>query len=166
MNRVERLSEFYESLTEERLAGLHDLYHEDAHFRDPFNDVRGVPAIEAIFRHMFAQTDAPGFEVLHWAERDDRAYLQWRFRFGSRSALAKRYCIEGVSEVEFGADGRVVRHLDYWDPAAGLYEQLPLLGRLLKWLRRRPRRLLSRVDQLLQGANAADPGTGCADFLR
>ena len=35
------------------------------------------------------------------------------------------------------ADGRIARHRDYWDAAGELYEKLPLLGTLMRWLRRR-----------------------------
>jgi hypothetical protein len=33
--------------------------------------------------------------------------------------------------------GLITDHMDYWDVAAGLYEKLPLLGGLLKMLRKR-----------------------------
>ena len=45
--------------------------------------------------------------------------------------------IDGVSQVRLDASGRVAEHVDFWDPAAGLYEDIPLLGSALRWLRRR-----------------------------
>jgi ketosteroid isomerase-like protein len=43
----------FESLTRAELGRLDALYAADASFKDPFNDVRGVPAIRRIFEHMF-----------------------------------------------------------------------------------------------------------------
>ena len=37
--------------------------------------------------------------------------------------------------VHFDAQGRVTLHRDYWDTAEELYEKLPVLGRLMRWLR-------------------------------
>ena len=37
----------------------------------------------------------------------------------------------------FAADGRVAYHRDYWDPAEGIYEKLPWIGGLFRWIRRR-----------------------------
>ena len=45
--------------------------------------------------------------------------------------------IHGASHLRFGADGRVVVHRDYWDAAEELYEKLPLVGALMRWLKRR-----------------------------
>jgi hypothetical protein len=33
--------------------------------------------------------------------------------------------------------GRITVHRDYWDAAEELYEKLPLVGRLMRWLKRR-----------------------------
>jgi hypothetical protein len=33
--------------------------------------------------------------------------------------------------------GRITLHRDYWDAAEELYEKLPLIGGLMRWLKRR-----------------------------
>ena len=45
--------------------------------------------------------------------------------------------VDGVSEVHLAEDGRVAAHLDYWDPTPGLWQRIPLLGTVLRGLRRR-----------------------------
>ena len=44
--------------------------------------------------------------------------------------------IQGASHIRFAADGRVVYHRDYWDAAEERYGKLPVLGILMRWLRR------------------------------
>ncbi len=125
----------FENLDRESLPCLLALFHPDAHFRDPFNDVRDVAAIGRIFDHMFEQLEAPRFRVLEQVPGEDGvAWLRWVFacRLGGRELE-----IEGASRVTFGADGRVVEHLDYWDPAGQLYARLPLIGPVVRWLGRR-----------------------------
>jgi hypothetical protein len=39
--------------------------------------------------------------------------------------------------VQFDPDGRVAEHIDYWDPAGQVYETIPILGLLMRALRRR-----------------------------
>jgi steroid delta-isomerase len=34
-------------------------------------------------------------------------------------------------------DGRIAQHRDYWDAAEELYEKLPVIGGLMRWMRRR-----------------------------
>jgi hypothetical protein len=45
--------------------------------------------------------------------------------------------VRGATHQRFGADGLIVEHRDYWDVAEELYEKLPLLGTLMRWLKRR-----------------------------
>ena len=64
----------------------------------------------------------------------DQAWLTWDFHLVLRG---RALCIHGASHLRFAADGRVCVHRDYWDPAEELYEKLPLIGALMRWLRRR-----------------------------
>ncbi|NMF87410.1 nuclear transport factor 2 family protein [Aromatoleum petrolei] len=131
---AESLADFYATLTPRSLARLADFYAPDARFVDPFNDVTGVDAIERIFRHMFATVDDPRFEVTSCLARDQEAMLAWTFRFGSGQAQCE---IRGVTQLCFDGAGRVVEHIDHWDPARQLYERIPFVGAILRALRRR-----------------------------
>jgi len=133
-----RLRDFYETLTPESLAEIGCCYADDAWFKDPFNEVTGVAAIAAIFRAMFTQVDAPRFVVREAILEGARACLVWEFQFRFRGrGRGATECIRGASWVEFDRDGRVLRHRDYWDAAEELYQKLPVIGALMRWLRRR-----------------------------
>lgn len=126
----------FESLTAETLPQLIEHYAPDAYFKDPFNAVQGHHAIEAIFAHMFATLDAPRFAILETITSDDQAFLTWDFTFHMRGNPELRK-IHGSSHLHFSPDGKIIRHRDYWDAAEELYEKLPLLGTLLRVLKRR-----------------------------
>lgn len=132
------LCEFFQTLTPSTLNGLGQHYAEGATFKDPFNEVVGVPAIEAIFGAMFRQLDEPRFVVRSTLMDGSRACIVWdlEFRFkGAQPAQMQR--IHGASWLEFDSSGKVVRHRDYWDAAEELYEKIPVLGTLMRFLRRR-----------------------------
>jgi steroid delta-isomerase len=127
------LVDFYEHLAPAALPHLAQLYHPEARFKDPFNDVRGTVAITRIFEHMFTQLEAPRFVVLTQCQQGRQAWLTWDFHFKLR---AKPFTIHGASHLQLTDDGRVLRHRDYWDAAEELYAKLPLLGGLMRWLQR------------------------------
>jgi steroid delta-isomerase len=118
------------------VARLPDFFAPDARFKDPFNDVRGVAAVQAVFAHMYRVTEGPRFEILEQAVSGATGFVRWRFRFAPRGRPQAGREIEGMSRVVFDADGRVVEHVDYWDPVEGLYGDLPVLGSVLRALRR------------------------------
>lgn len=129
-----RVACFYEKLAPHSLAGVDTLYAADARFKDPFNDVVGTAAIRRIFEHMFDTVDAPRFVVTERIEQGAQAMLGWDFHFLLRG---RPVVVHGVTHLRFDAGGRVLLHRDYWDAAEELYEKLPLLGALMRALRRR-----------------------------
>ncbi len=132
--RLATLVECYQTLSPDTVSSLVALYATDASFKDPFNDVYGVVAIEQIFRHMFEQVEQPRFVVDESLLDGDQAVLIWRFMFESGK---RQIAVQGSSHLRFDAAGRVSVHRDYWDAAGELYSQFPLIGGLMRWLSRR-----------------------------
>ena len=137
--RVARLKEFFETLTPAALERLDQYYAPDARFKDPFNEVTGVPAIRAIFAGMYRQVDRPRFVVTRSFGQGDDAFLAWDFRFCFKGDADREQTIRGATHIQFSVDGRVALHRDYWDAAEELYEKLPVVGSLMRWLKRRAR---------------------------
>lgn len=134
---LERVVVFYETIEPATLAArLALVYAADAGFKDPFNEVRGLPAIEHIFAHMFEQVHEPRFVVVTSVQQGRDAFLTWEFRFRMKRFSSAPQCILGASHLVFDAAGMVQTHRDYWDPAEELYEKLPLLGALMRMLKR------------------------------
>ncbi len=131
-----RTIRYFETLTAAALDDIGTVYAADARFKDPFNDVQGVAAIRRIYAHMFATLDAPAFVVVDSMTTANRCCLIWQLRHGS-GRDGRPQAIRGASHLRFAADGRIEMHRDYWDPAEELYERVPVLGLLMRTIRRR-----------------------------
>ena len=129
---------YFDELTPATTGDLRRLAARELRFRDPFNDIRGVERVIALFDHMFRTTTNPRFATGANATTGRTAFLRWRFTGSVPGRLAPlSLAIDGVSEVRFDAAELVVEHVDHWDAAGQLYERLPLLGGVLRRLRRR-----------------------------
>ncbi|MCD8494459.1 MAG: nuclear transport factor 2 family protein [Burkholderiaceae bacterium] len=137
---LNKITTWFESLTPQTLATIGQVYAQDAHFKDPFNDVVGIDKIEAIYAHMFENLTRPRFEITQvieqGLEQTERhcAFVAWQFKFEWRGQL---FDIPGGTRFVLNEQGLVTDHVDYWDVAAGLYERLPIIGSVLKFLRKR-----------------------------
>ena len=60
--------------------------------------------------------------------------LLWRLSFRLRDTPQS---LDGASHLRLDGQGLVAWHRDYWDPAEGIYEKLPVLGALMRWVKRR-----------------------------
>ena len=136
--QVTRIVDFFETLTPQSIPALGQLYDAQARFKDPFNDVKGLTAIEKIFEHMFVALVSPRFVVTGRVVQGSQCFLTWEFRFCFRNfKQGAEQVILGTSHLVFSPEGRVTLHRDYWDAAEELYEKLPLVGALMRWLKKR-----------------------------
>lgn len=130
----------FEHLTREDLPRLGEIYTEDVLFKDPFNEVEGQAAVQAVFAHMFDALDEPRFVVRDVIVQGDQCLLTWDFLFRFRRYRYELQTVRGASHLRFATDGRIAQHRDYWDAAEELYEKLPAVGMLMRWLKRRASR--------------------------
>lgn len=137
--RLARLIDVFESITPDSVGRLAEVYARDVWFKDPFNEVRGIDEVSRIFAHMFTQVDGPRFVVTGSVMQGEQAFLTWDFLFRMKRFSRDEQCIRGASHLRFAADGRVDFHRDYWDAAEELYEKLPVLGALMRALKRAAR---------------------------
>jgi steroid delta-isomerase len=137
---LQRLIRFFETIDIGSVNQLTEMYSEDVFFKDPFNEVRGLSDVVRIFSHMFEQVVSPRFVVTGHVLQDDQAFLTWNFLFRMKRFSTEEQCIRGATHLRFGADGKANFHRDYWDAAEELYEKLPLLGRLMRGLKRLARK--------------------------
>ena len=134
---LDALISFYETLNPEGVALFSRYYASDADFKDPFNEVRGLPSIQRIFTHMFRQVAEPRFVIVERVVDEGGVILIWEFHFRmKRWGRGAGQLIRGVSHLKFDAAGKVDWHRDYWDAAEELYAKLPGIGCVMRRLKR------------------------------
>lgn len=138
--RVARIVDLFEQFGEQDLARLDRFYDPGACFKDPFNEVQGLPAIRGVYLHMFRSLDAPRFVVHDILVQGDQCFLVWDFHFRFRRWRDDEQTVRGSTHLKLDALGLVTDHRDYWDAAEELYEKLPVVGALMRWLKARANR--------------------------
>ena len=133
-----RIIAFFETLSPDKLVELSLVYTPEAAFKDPFNDVCGVAAITGIFSHMYTALDRPRFVVTGTVTQGNQCFLTWDFEFYFRRFDTTRLqTVRGASHLQLTDTGLIAQHRDYWDAAEELYEKLPVVGNLMRWLKKR-----------------------------
>ncbi len=138
---MQRIVALFNHLQPSDLPRLHQFYTTDAQFKDPFNEVQGLPAIQRIFEHMYASLGAPRFVVTQQVQQNTHAFVTWDFLFSLRQRPSNvTHTIRGATHFVLREEQglwRIAMHRDYWDAAEELYEKLPVVGSLMRWLKRR-----------------------------
>lgn len=133
----EKISHFFESLNEETsLEIFTTIYDEEIVFKDPFNNVKGIDAVYGIFAHMYENLITPRFVITEYIGTESTAYVKWDFIFTFKGETEEKV-FEGVSRLEINVHDKVTSHTDYWDAAENIYEYLPLVGSVLRMIKKK-----------------------------
>lgn len=133
---VQNLHHHYEHVELNTIDSLMACYAENATFRDPFQEVHTRQEIRAIFIKMYDQLAEPKFIIKSSLSENNSAFFMWEFHFCFKRWNKSPKSFTGVSFLKFDEQFLVCNHQDFWDPAAGIYEHLPVIGALIRSLKR------------------------------
>lgn len=127
------LAHLMDPATRERTA---DVYSEDAYFYDTLKTKVGVAAIRKYFDATAANADAVRVEFQDVAKSGTDYYLRWTMEIEFKKFhRGKAFRSVGITHLRFDENGRVILHHDYWDAASGFFEQVPVLGGGIRWIK-------------------------------
>ncbi len=110
---------------------LHQLYAPKIYFKDPFNETRGLAALEKVFAQRFKAYPNAELRFHTHAGQGDTGYVEWRLLYMKQN---KPMQLNGISKLLFDENGKVKVQMDYWDSGEHYFRKLPILGGLLNWL--------------------------------
>lgn len=134
---LDKFLSVYTDLSLESLDRLSEIYHSDIEFIDPAHRLSGLDELMTYFQALYQNVSHCYFDIDSHDQIGQRAYVVWTMLL-SHPKLNKgqEVRVQGVTKIEF-ADGKVISHHDYFDLGAMLYEQLPLVGRCVSWIKGR-----------------------------
>ena len=134
----QQFANIFASLDRHNLHRVSEIYAPDVHFTDPLHDVHGLPAMEDYFGELYANIEDLESEF-HQCQlvTEGQGLLRWTMTYRHpRLAGGRPVKVDGCSCIFF-RDERVYRHIDYFDAGALIYEHVPLLGSVIRWLKGR-----------------------------
>lgn len=135
--QVARFAQVYQALSKDNLASLETIYHPDIVFIDPAHRIEGLSAFLAYFASLYQNVTSCQFDIHHTTAGDNDAFVTWTMTFSHpRVQQGRPRQVHGCSHLTF-TDGRISRHRDYFDMGEMIYEALPLMGRLLTYIKAR-----------------------------
>jgi hypothetical protein len=116
-------------------ANARKVYAPDAWFNDTIATEVGIDAIEKYLLKTAEGTEAVSARINDVAVSGSDCYVRWTMEIRTKNLAAGQPIItEGVSQLRFDEQGRIVLHQDFWNPATGIYQHLPLLGPALRFV--------------------------------
>jgi len=134
---VRRFQQLYLELRADTLHLLDGVYADTVRFEDPLHRIEGLAALKDYFRRMYAGVESIDFDYGELFPSAGQAMLTWTMHMTHRRLRpGETLSLPGATHIRFARD-RVVYHRDYFDAGALLYERLPVLGSVVRAVRRR-----------------------------
>jgi|UniRef100_A6W2P1 esterase/lipase superfamily enzyme len=132
---IERFKAFYLDVKHPKLDKIDDVYTEDVLFKDPVHELRGAENLHAYLSEMCVNVHSGRFEYLDQIVSENTAYIKWNMHFKHPKLGNKTITVRGISQVQFNE--RIYFHEDVYDLGQLIYEHVPLLGAVVKGLKKR-----------------------------
>lgn len=132
---IEHFKELFNELDKGNLNKLQGVYSEDIRFQDPFGQVTGLDELTHYFAGAYKNVISCRFEFEPAVANGASVALPWVMKLRHKRIRGGReISVDGISHLEI-EDGRVSFHRDYFDAGQLLYENLPALGRIVRWIK-------------------------------
>ena len=128
----------YLQLDKHQLHRLPEVYADEVLFIDPAHRIEGLAALTRYFSSLYERLAQCSFEITSQQQSGNEAWLAWVMTFSHpRLRGGAPVTVEGATRLAFDEEGKVCLHRDYFDLGAMLYEQLPLLGPVVRAIKGR-----------------------------
>ncbi|BBM03051.1 transcriptional regulator [Microbulbifer sp. GL-2] len=133
---VEEVQSYYRDFLVQDPADLSSIYSDNVVFRDPLYRIEGLLALKAHFGEISRGLTQCRFRFEEASITHDSACLPWYMHYSHQSLKGGRPLrLRGCSLLRFS--DKVFYHEDFYDMGAMVYEQVPLLGSLIRKIKSR-----------------------------
>jgi hypothetical protein len=102
-------------------------YHDDIHFRDSVQELRGIEAFTAMTERLAKRSKDLSMKIVSAVQKDHTIFLEWemtiKFKKNPSSVLY------GTSRLTLNEEGKITEQRDYYDLWGDIIDNIPKIGK-------------------------------------
>ncbi|MBL8993944.1 MAG: nuclear transport factor 2 family protein [Spirochaetia bacterium] len=131
---VEKFVDFFGRMNLNDDSILKEIYSEKVAFMDPIHQIHGLEALRSYFRKLNENLLEGAFVFTEESIAENKVYLSWEMNLKLKSPQ-KRVKASGISVLTI--EEKIVKHRDYFDAGELFYENVPLVGGVIRFLKKK-----------------------------
>jgi hypothetical protein len=137
MNTIAKFKAFYTNFDASSQERTRSLYADDIVFIDPFKRITGPDNLHRYLRDSYRNVISCQFDFTdELGDVNNALVLNWTMSLSHKRINRKRtYQVHGSTTLKFNVDGKIQYQRDYYDGAELLYSHLPVIGRMIKYVK-------------------------------
>ncbi|MBL8995198.1 MAG: nuclear transport factor 2 family protein [Spirochaetia bacterium] len=131
------LPEFFNRLNKDTMSLVDEFYDEKIVFVDPVVTLTSREAIKTYYSNQYQNLISIKFDFESIQSQGDEQMAVWKMTMCHKALQGGRpIVVDGMTHLRL-KNGKVVYHHDYFDMGVFIYENIPLLGRLVKFVKKK-----------------------------
>lgn len=138
LGNKEKIQFFFDKLSKDNMSLVEEFYHPQVDFTDPVGHIKGSEKIKAYYGNMYQNVKSINFKFNNFYEAGDTVVAIWTMTLETEQLNGgSPFSVDGNSVIKFDDSGKAIYHRDYFDMGAFIYERLPVVGFVIKKIKKR-----------------------------
>ncbi|MDA9189393.1 nuclear transport factor 2 family protein [bacterium] len=137
MNYEEKIKNFFSGLSMTSMDLVDQFYDKNTNFIDPIGKHKGSDSVKAYYQNLYKNVEQISFEMNDYAQNGELVYMSWIMKLNLKDNPSKLIEVHGNSKFRFNEQGKALYHRDYFDMGEFIYEGIPVLGSVIKFIKKK-----------------------------
>lgn len=131
---VEKFKAYFSQMKLGNDTILNEIYSDNVIFIDPIHQINGIENLKSYFKKLDGNLIKGSFRFIDESILDDTVYLQWEMNLHLKRP-SKNVKASGISVLT--VEQKITKHRDYFDAGELFYENIPLLGKIIRFFKKK-----------------------------
>lgn len=134
---AEKIDRIFNAVSKDNVDVVDEFYDSNVRFIDPLGEHQGIESVKAYYANLYRAVQEIRFEFHRHATEGQKVSSEWTMYLRASGLNGgDEIQLDGVSFFEFDeASGKVSYHRDYFDMGAFVYEQVPVLRSIIRFVK-------------------------------
>lgn len=128
-NCIQEFVAYFENLKENQTTDLSRFYADNVMFQDPIHHIESIASLTSYFEKLNKNLSSGGFQFKSVRVIENTCYLEWLMNI-ELLRPRRKVSSSGISVVSF--QNKITHHRDYFDAGELFYENIPILGGIIR----------------------------------
>lgn len=137
MNNKDKFKYVFEHLDKDSMHLIDEFYDQNVEFIDPIGQMKGSKNIKRYYQELYKNVKTIRFDFSEFVENGDTIVGVWKMTLVTpKLNSGDPIVVDGNSVIKF-KNGKAIYHRDFFDMGEFIYENIPVLGFLVKKIKER-----------------------------